>query len=399
MNETHWQNVEKVFSQAIFLPVEKRYEHALNACGEDKKLFQEVVELLDEAEDNQNFLSNPVYTLGNKLLATIPLNFLEKSEFASYELVKVLGRGGSSVVFLAKDKRLERLVALKVIPYSLPETDDTILRFQREAKAASAISHPNVAHIYEFSKAEDMFYIAMEYINGKTLRELIKENLVDSLSALNIAIQISKALMFTHRAGFIHRDIKPENIMVTEDNMIKVLDFGLAKTFDINGDFSSNLTKKTLLTLPGLVIGTIGYMSPEQVRDHPLDSRTDLWSLGVTLYEMLVGARPFNGETQVDVQTAILISEPKFPPELSSIPKIEDVLSKLLSKRIEQRYRNASELLVDLEFIYDSLLSKTKKSKSQSPFIESFEEAADNKSKPHSKSFIQKFLRINKVKL
>lgn len=239
----------------------------------------------------------------------------------------------------------------------------------------------------------------MEYIKGKTLREMIKENLVDSLSALNIAIQICKALMFTHRAGFIHRDIKPENIMVTEDDMVKLLDFGLAKTFDINGDFSSHSTKKTLLTLPGLVIGTIGYMSPEQVRDQALDSRTDLWSLGVTLYEMLVGERPFNGETQVDVQTAILISEPKFPAKLNSIPKIVDVLSKLLSKRIELRYRNASELLVDLEFVYDNLLSKTKKRKSQSSFIEDFEQEADVPQQVHPRSFIQKFLRINKAKL
>ena len=396
MKRTQWQNVEKIFNQTIFLPAEERYGHALEACGDNKDLLREVIELLEEAENNENFLSDPIYSLGNKILASIPQDFLDKTEFAFYDLLEVLGRGGSSVVFLAKDKRLDRLVALKILPYLLPDNHETILRFQREAKAASAISHQNVAHIYEFNKAEDRFYIAMEYVTGETLRQMLKKNAFELLRVLDISIQITRALIVSHRANIIHRDIKPENIMVTDENLVKVLDFGLAKTFYAGHTLEADMESFSLLTSPGLVIGTVGYMSPEQVRGQKLDSRTDLWSLGVTLYEMLVGERPFTGETQSDVQAKILLAEPDFPAKLNEIPGIVDVLKKLLSKDVESRYQNASDVLNDLEFIKDRLSSEVQKKKTQLSFPNEDENVGGNKKKSFKNFVSQKFFPFKK---
>jgi serine/threonine protein kinase len=250
MMDNRWKTVETVFNKSVLLPPEKREEYVVSACGNDAAVIEDVLTLLAETEKSENFLSEPLFEVGARILASEFVGLFDEPNFASYEMQKILGRGGSGVVFLARDTVLERHVALKVLPAALSDNDERILRFQQEAKAASAISHPNVAHIYGFGKANNRYYLAMEYVRGKTLRELLKEKTIDKLKALEFACQTAKALSAAHNAGIIHRDIKPENIIVTDDGLVKVLDFGLAKPFtpqnnSAHHSFNSSLDTKT----------------------------------------------------------------------------------------------------------------------------------------------------------
>lgn len=394
MQAVQWENIETIFNRTILLPPEQRHEYVLSVCKEDVALFEEVISLIEEAENGENFLSQPVFELGTKLLASDPISLLEQPDFASYQLLSVLGRGGTGVVFLAKDKNLERQAALKVLPFSLSENDERILRFQREAKAASAISHPNFVHIYEFGKAKDRFFIAMEYIQGKTLRQLIKSKEISAAKAFEISIQVVNALLTAHRADIIHRDIKPENIMITDDWLVKILDFGLAKMFDSKKSSRNINSEDALETSPGLIIGTVSYMSPEQVRGKPLDARTDLWSLGVVLYEMLFGQRPFVGETPSDVQALILLTEPNFPPGIKKIPEVKQILTRLLAKDLDKRYQNAADLLNDLRVIQKSVLSRIPEEEIHLSFADSDLSESSGYSKTAIKNYIQKLLNV-----
>ncbi len=396
MQAVQWEDIETIFNHTILLPPEQRHEYVLSVCKEDDALFREVISLIEEAENSESFLSQPIFELGTKLLASDPMSLLQEPDFASYQLLDVLGRGGTGVVFLAKDKNLERLAALKVLPFSLSENDERILRFQREAKAASAISHPNFAHIYEFGKAKDRFYIAMEYIQGKTLRQLIKSKKITVAKAFEISTQVVNALLTAHRAEIVHRDIKPENIMITDDWFVKILDFGLAKMFDSKNPSRHGNSEISLQTSPGLVIGTVSYMSPEQVRGKPLDARTDLWSLGVVLYEMLVGQRPFVGETPSDVQALILLTEPDFPPFLEKMPEVRQILKKLLTKDVEKRYQNASNLLNDLRIVQKIILGKMPQEEIYLSFADLDSPEKNRYSKSVIKNYIQKLLNAIK---
>ena len=360
MNANRWKTVERVFNKSVNLPPEKREKYVLSACNGDSALLEDVLTLLAEAEKSDNFLSEPIFEVGAQILASEYIGLFDEPNFSKYEVQKILGRGGSGVVFLAKDTTLERNVALKVLPTALADDDERILRFQQEAKAASAISHPNVAHIYGFGKADDRYYLAMEYVQGNTLRRLLKNKEIDKIYALDIACQITKALSAAHKAGIVHRDIKPENVIVTDDGLVKVLDFGLAKPFPAQNEEADRSIGHSLDTKPGMIIGTTAYMSPEQIRGQSLDSRTDIWSLGVVLYEMLAGRRPFSGDTASDVQARILLSEPDYPFEIEEIPKIKKILVKSLAKDLNSRYRSINELARDLEVINKELNRTTK---------------------------------------
>jgi len=360
MKANRWKTVERVFNKSVNLPPEKREKYVLSACNGDSALLEDVLTLLAEAEKSDNFLSEPIFEVGAQILASEYIGLFDEPNFSKYEVQKILGRGGSGVVFLAKDTTLERNVALKVLPTALADDDERILRFQQEAKAASAISHPNVAHIYGFGKADGRYYLAMEYVEGNTLRGLLKNKKIDKIYALDIACQITKALSAAHKAGIVHRDIKPENVIVTDDGLVKVLDFGLAKPFPAQNEEADRVIGHSLDTKPGMIIGTTAYMSPEQIRGQSLDSRTDIWSLGVVLYEMLAGRRPFTGDTASDVQARILLSEPDYPFEIEEIPKVKKMLVKSLTKDVNLRYRSITELARDLEIIDKELNGTTK---------------------------------------
>ena len=342
MKQTHWQTIEQIFNEAVALPPDERASFVAEKSGDDEELRREILALLAEDAENTDFLNEPIFSDGLRLLENDFSELLKAGKFARYKLLKLLGRGGMGAVFLAQDTTLERNIALKVLPPKFAENEQSILRFRQEARTASAISHPNVAHIYEFGEEGERYFLAMEYVKGKTLRELLKEKSIDVSHALEIASQIADALVATHKRGIVHRDIKPENIIVTESGLVKVLDFGVAKLNTPTDETSL----ASLETTPGMIIGTTAYMSPEQVRGLALDARSDLWSFGVLLFEMLAGERPFTGATPSDIQAAILLKD---APVLMLPTKIALVVSKLLKKNLDERYQSIEEVLPDLQ--------------------------------------------------
>ncbi len=273
--------------------------------------------------------------------------------FLHYRIISRIGTGGMGEVFLAKDKQLERKVAIKLLRKKFGQNEDSLRRFILEAKSASALNHPNIITIYEIGESDGSNYIASEYIEGKTLHERLVGGSLPIDEILNIAIQTGEAITAAHAAGIVHRDIKPENVMIRHDGYVKVLDFGLAKLTErqvLSADFDAD-THRMLDTNPGVVMGTVSYMSPEQARARDTDTRSDIWSLGVVIYEMVTGVLPFTGETTSDAIAAILKSTPAelflYAPD---VPKeLERIVGKALRKNRDERYQHIKDMLIDLK--------------------------------------------------
>jgi serine/threonine protein kinase/Tol biopolymer transport system component len=267
-----------------------------------------------------------------------------------YRILNKLGAGGMGEVYLAEDTRLHRRVALKFLPTQFTTDATRVRRFEKEARAASALNHPNILTIHEIGEADGAHFIATEFVEGTTLRQRLSLAPFGLIEALDVAIQVAAALQAAHAIGVVHRDIKPENLMLRHDGYVKVLDFGLAKFIENATASDSMPTQAATQTEPGLAMGTTPYMSPEQTRGLRVDARTDIWSLGVVLYEMITGHLPFTGETRSDILAAILKSEPM--PLATYAPhapiELRRIVSRMLGKDCGQRYQNASELLVDL---------------------------------------------------
>jgi len=286
------------------------------------------------------------------------------NQIGRYKVLNSIGIGGMGEVFLAVDMELERFVALKFLPADVSHDKERIRRFVQEAKAASALNHPNILTIHEIGLVNGTRFIASEFIKGKTLRDKLKSESLNLSETIEIAIQITSALNSAHSSQIIHRDIKPENIMIREDNLVKVLDFGLAKlTAHEPKEFNSESpTYEQVKTKSGMVLGTVGYMSPEQARGKTVDHRTDIFSLGVVLYEIITGIQPFTGETNSDVIAAILMKEPQNPRSLNSeIPaELERIILKTLCKDCADRYQNAKDLLEHFKELKQDLDFKSK---------------------------------------
>jgi eukaryotic-like serine/threonine-protein kinase len=294
------------------------------------------------------------------------------SRLDAYELLQPLGAGGMGEVWLATEVRLGRKVALKLLPDELTRDPARVSRFQQEARAASGLSHPNVCTIHALGEtAEGQHYIAMEYVEGETLRRRIAAGRLSIRESLDIAIQIASALAAAHAHGIVHRDIKPENVMLRPDGFVKVLDFGLAKLTAAAGSDAIDATHTAFRTDAGSVVGTVAYMSPEQARGQQVDARTDIWSFGCVLYEMVAGRSPFLASSSSDTLAAILDREP--PPLARFVPEVPNELQRIVTKALRKdrahRCQTVHDLLLDLQTLRDDLQARLRSD--SSPFIPS----------------------------
>ena len=352
MTGDNWQKVREIFDSALRRKPEERRKFINEACGDDQLLLVEVESLLSSLNSAESFLETPAVAKVADVIKAETIIIEPGTCFGHYEIIKQIGEGGMGEVFLAEDTRLNRKVALKLLATHITEDKNRVSRFQQEAFATSALNHPNIITIYEIGKWQDRDFITTEFIDGMTLRSVLQKKNLAINEALNIALQIASALAAAHSAGIVHRDIKPENIMIRPDGLLKVLDFGIAKYRP-----SEDRRKALIETGIGEVIGTAAYMSPEQARGQEIDERTDIWSLGVILYEMLSGKLPFQGSTKSDRIAAILEHEPapltKTGGKIS--PQLQQIVDRALAKDRTKRYGDISEMAEDLH----SLREKT----------------------------------------
>ncbi|MBL8205532.1 MAG: protein kinase [Blastocatellia bacterium] len=379
MNPERWQQIEAIFQSAIAVPVTKREAYLAQACQGDETLRREVEALLAADQEASDGTLAMTAQVAAEMFAATPA--LSRDQLLShYRIESQIGAGGMGLVYLAQDTRLQRKVALKVLPAHFTHQPERLRRFVQEAQAASALNHPNILTIYEIGEAGTTRFIAMEYIAGQTLRAWERNEDAALTTKLDIALQIASALVAAHTAGIIHRDIKPENVMVRPDGFVKVLDFGLAKLTERRGDEAMGrqgeeadtslaasprppvATSPT--TTPGVVVGTTSYMSPEQARGEKVDARTDIFSFGIVLYELLAGRLPFVGATSYEMVAAILNQEPQpLSPDPNAMPAaLQTIIAKALQKDRAQSYANSRELYAELEELRDEIKLAAKRS-------------------------------------
>ena len=281
------------------------------------------------------------------------MSTLTGSSIGPFRIIAELGRGGMGVVYRATDSRLGRDVALKALPDSLASDPDRLARFEREARTLAALNHPNLGAIHGVEQQDGSMYLVLELVEGPTLAQLLDRGPLPPEEAVGYAVQMCEALAAAHEARIIHRDLKPDNIKITEDGRLKILDFGLAKEDEHSSTTAHARTlaspQADVATLPGAILGTAAYMSPEQARGRSVDRRTDVWSFGVVLYEMLTGLNPFRGETATDSIGAILHKNPdlsRLPP--ATPPNVRRVLARCLERDKSQRYRDLADVAIDL---------------------------------------------------
>jgi non-specific serine/threonine protein kinase len=365
MQPERWQQIEALFQSAVALSVTERRAYLAQACQGDEALRREVEALLaaDQRADEAT-LAMPAQVAA-EMFAT-PQAIQPGQSITHYTIVSPLGAGGMGVVYLAEDTRLHRKVALKVLPAQFTRDPDRVRRFEQEALAVSALNHPNILTIHEIGAVEQTHFIVTEFVDGKTLRQQMTGQSILLETALDWVTQIASALDAAHQAGIVHRDIKPENVMVRPDGLVKVLDFGLAKLTETrNAERGARNEEKIHRssfrdhhsTAPGTVMGTVSYMSPEQARGLEVDARSDIFSLGVMLYELLAGQRPFDGATVTDILAAILMNEPlPLTQHSHELPaKLERIVSQALVKDREQRYQTIRALQADLKHLRQEL--------------------------------------------
>ncbi len=273
-----------------------------------------------------------------------------------YEILSLLGAGGMGEVYRARDPALKREVAIKILPTFVTQNPDTLRRFEQEAQTAAALSHPNILAVHRFGVFEGVPYLVCELLEGSTLRQVLERGALPVRKSIDYAIQIAHGLAAAHEQGIVHRDLKPENLSITKDGRIKILDFGLAKLMQPQPVADGNPPTMSLNTDAGMVMGTPGYMSPEQVRGKAVDHRTDIFAFGAILYEMLTGTRAFHRSTSAETMTATLNDE---PPAISQLvqnipPGLQRVVHRCLEKNPEQRFHSASDLAFALEALSDS---------------------------------------------
>src|SRR6188472_2745625 len=350
-----WKQVNDLFQSAIDRAPEERAAFLDESCYGDEGMRREVECLLTSHERAENFIEIPAFKVAPELVPNDSTDALIGKLIGHYLIESLIGVGGMGEVYLARDERLGRKAALKLLPDSVTTDEAQLSRFKNEARTASALNHPNILTVYEIGAEGNVQFIATEFIEGMTLRAALAPGRISVPKALEIGVQVASALSAAHEAGVVHRDIKPENIMLRPDGYVKVLDFGIAKLTEQQpaSDQHDLATTMLLQTHPGLVMGTARYVSPEQTRGQSTDARSDIWNLGVVLYEMVEGIPPFQGETPSDCIASILTTE---PPSLSSVApgvstELQSIVQKALRKNRNERYQTIAEMLADLRFL------------------------------------------------
>jgi len=363
MKPERWRQIEQLYHAALDREPDERAAFLAETCIDDSGLRREVEELLryDGAAGSfieGNALSVEARRIEPEELSQTAPQLLPGQGIGAYRILALLGRGGMGVVYRARDERLRRDVAIKVLPASFANDADRLRRFEQEAHATSALNHPNILTIYDTGTQDGAPFIVAELLEGEDLRDQLKEGPLSVRKAIEYAQQIAAGLAAAHEKGVVHRDLKPENLFVTKDGRVKILDFGLAKLKpqQLAGGVDSQAPTQRPLTDPGVIMGTVGYMSPEQVRGQEADHRSDIFAFGVILYEMLSGRRPFHGASAIEVITAILKEE---SPELGETntkisPQLEKLVRRCLEKQPERRFQTANDLGFALESLSTS---------------------------------------------
>ena len=348
MDRELWKQVDALLEQALEQSPEAREAFVLAASQDNPALRDEVLSLLKAQAQAAKFMERSAMNVAAQALAqdskiTTIVSTLVGQEFATYKIEKLLGAGGMGEVYLARDLKLGRMVALKVLPFHFVVDADRLSRFQREARALSSLNHPNLVTIYEVGEANGLHFIAMELVEGNILSSL--RDKVSLKDLLGIVAQVAEALGAAHQSGIVHRDVKPDNVMVRPDGYVKVLDFGLVKLAEVEPEAGAAAQTKL-----GVAMGTLAYMSPEQASGEPVDHRTDIWSLGVVLYELATGQKPFTGESRQAIINRILSTPPSPVTTIQNNlpPELDTILSKALEKDRELRYQTASDFRADL---------------------------------------------------
>jgi serine/threonine protein kinase/Tfp pilus assembly protein PilF len=375
MTNENWQKVREIFDVALQKEPNERQSYILEACGRDKILLAEIESLFVNFDKLDGFMETPALNGFGGAIETKRKTLEQGRCFGHYEINKQIGVGGMGEIYLAKDKKLERKVAVKILNEKFSREESNLNRFFQEAKAASGLNHPNILTIYEFGQSEDVHYIVSEFIKGKTLREILKQSSLKLSEIIDISIQIASALSAAHEANLVHRDIKPENIMIRPDGFVKVLDFGLAKLVEQKNKSIFGLEEsinERNSTAKGVILGTVNYMSPEQAKGERIDERTDIFSLGAVIYEMIAGQTPFAGESISETFANLIKIE---PPSLSSfavnVPdEFQSIVSKMLCKNKGERYQTMNDVLADLKdfrenFSLNEILERTVSSRDQ----------------------------------
>ncbi|HKX29959.1 MAG TPA: protein kinase, partial [Blastocatellia bacterium] len=353
MNPERWKHVERLYYSALERDEDQRAAFLTTACAGDDALRREVESLLAHQSPAKNMLESPVMEIAAKVCAGEQADSLIGCSLGSYQLLSRLGAGGMGEVYQARDLRLDRTVALKILPVEFAKDEERMRRFIREAKAASALNHPHVATIYEFGESGGQNFIAMEYVEGQTLATKINGHPLEVSEFMKIGSQIADALDEAHSKGIIHRDIKPANVIINLRGQVKVLDFGLAK-IQRSPEQSIDGHHLTLAkTEPGVVMGTLPYMSPEQALGREVDHRTDIFSLGVVLYQMVTGRLPWSGTNSSELLDRILHTQPEAMARFNhdAPAGLEPIVRKCLEKERETRHQTIKELLSDLETV------------------------------------------------